>query len=257
MVSTGAFAGLSIAIAVSTLSPVAIWFVARRQMPLPLTNIALGAATFFVMVVISESALHNYVLRGNPERTAWFAAHPAAYVLYGVVAAALFEETGRVIALTFFARRTAGPGAGLAYGLGHGGLEAILIGTVPQVRALYFALMLNAGRFNEIASAYPPVAQQQIVRELDALTFLSAAYAGVERLTALLIQIGLSLIVWRAVSARKWLLVPVAMALHALADTPAAMLQAGYLSPSLVTGFYTVLGLCLLAAFARRLLTAR
>jgi uncharacterized membrane protein YhfC len=257
MVGSGALAGLCTAIAVSTGAPAAIWFIARRRVSIPLIDVALGAATFLLVVVILEAALHNYVLRANPERTAWFAAHPPFYVLYGLAAAALFEEVGRVIALAFIARRTIGPGAGLAYGLGHGGIESLSIGTFPQARALYMAWMLNAGRFHEIAAGYAPIAQQQIVRELEALTFFSAAYAGIERLTALFIQIALSLIVWRAVSQRRWKLIALAIALHALADAPAAMLQAGYLPPPLVTGFYALLGACLLAAFTQRFFSAR
>jgi uncharacterized membrane protein YhfC len=161
----------------------------------------------------------------------WFTTHRLVYAAYGIAAAALFEETGRLSALQFLAKRTVGPGAGLAYGIGHGGLESILIGVLPQARALYMAWMLNAGRFGEIAAGYSPIARQQIVGELDALTFLSATYAGVERLTALLIQIGLSLIVWRAVSHRRWALIAIAIVLHAAADAPAALLQAGYLAP--------------------------
>ena len=257
MVGTGALAGLCAALIVSSGAPVAIWLLARRRGPVPAINIVIGAATFFLMVVILESALHNYVLRANPVTTAWFTAHRLAYAAYGIAAAALFEEIGRVVALQFLAKRTVGPGAGLAYGIGHGGLESILIGTFAQARALYMAWMLNAGRFGEIAAGYSPIARQQIVGELDALTFLSAAYAGIERLTALLIQIGLSLIVWRAVSQRKPVLIAVAIVLHAAADTPAALLQAGYLAPLPVTSFYTLLGACLLAVFAGRFFTAR
>jgi uncharacterized membrane protein YhfC len=257
MVGTGAFAGLCTALVMSGGAPVAIWFVARRRTPVPPIDIALGAATFFLMVVILEAALHNYLLRANPATTAWFTTHRLAYAAYGIAAAALFEEAGRVIALQFLAKRTIGPGAGLAYGIGHGGLESILIGVLPQARALYMAWMLNAGRFGEIAAGYSPIARQQIVSELDALTFLSAAYAGIERLTALLIQIALSLIVWRAVSQRRWALIALAIVLHAAADAPAALLQAGYLAPLPVTSFYALLGACLFAIFAGRFLTAR
>ena len=68
-----------------------------------------------------------------------------------------------------------------------------------------------------------------------------------------MIQIGLSLVVWRAVE-RGWPgLLALAVLCHALIDFPVALAQAGQLSSSIVEGLLLGVGLTLGAFFAYKL----
>ena len=194
-------------------------------------NIAIGAAVFFVFSQVLEKSMHAYLLRANPDTAAWFKAHGIAFAIYGSLAAGLFEEVGRYAGMRFLARPSGNPGTAVAYGIGHGGIESMLVGALAMLQALVFAVLLDLGKFDTIfASTLPPDVLNQIRASLEHLTLAGLTLATVERLVALLTQIGLSLVVWRAVEGRRLWLLAIAVLLHALVDFPAALAQAGLIS---------------------------
>ena len=200
-------------------------------MTLVLRNILVGAAVFFVFSQILERAMHAYLLRANPVTAAWFQTHGIAFAIYGSLAAGLFEEVGRYVGLRLLAKPSGNPGTAVAYGIGHGGIESILLGGVAMGQAFVFAILLNSGNFDAtFGSALPPDALSQIRATLENLTLGGLALAAVERLVALLTQIGLSLIVWRAVEGKHIGLLVLAVLMHALVDFPAGLFQAGLIS---------------------------
>ena len=86
------------------------------------------------------------------------------------------------------------------------------------------------------------------------LASMSPAMAGVfvlERVAALLFQIGLSVLMWRGVRAGWRAILPVAIVAHALIDVPAAMSQAGLLSLVTVDAIYAVAAIAVAAALIR------
>jgi uncharacterized membrane protein YhfC len=86
----------------------------------------------------------------------------------------------------------------------HGGLEAILIGGLAMVQTFAFAILLNLGRFDTtLGATLPPDAIAQMRSGLEHLTLAGLAMGTVERLIALLIQIALSLVVWRPSEVRR------------------------------------------------------
>jgi uncharacterized membrane protein YhfC len=115
-------------------------------------------------------------------------------------------------------------------------------------------MMFNAGRLETtLAPALSPDALANLRTTLEYLSPVTVASGAVERLIALLIQIALSLVVWRAVERRQLSLLALAVALHALIDFPAGLVQAGLLPASVVEGLLLVVGAALLAFFLRGL----
>jgi uncharacterized membrane protein YhfC len=251
-----------LSVASAVLLPVAwvmgVILICRRRMTLSLRNIAIGAAVFLLFALVLEGWLNGYLLTRNKNTADWFATHRAAFVLYAICAAALFEEVGRFLGMALLVRPTGNPGTAVAYGIGHGGMEALIVGTFAQAQVLAMALMLNAGTLEaKLGNAMPPATLAKIRESLQQLTISGSVLASAERLVALLIQIALSLLVWRAVTTRRWRLFAAAIALHAAADLPAAMAQKGYIPGTAVEAFYALLGVGLIVAFATRLPTTR
>jgi uncharacterized membrane protein YhfC len=254
MVSAAVLSGLLACAVLSVVWPVAIYVICRRRMTLSARNIAVGAGVFFLFSQVLEKALHLYLLKANPATAAWFQAHSMAFALYGSAAAGLFEEVGRYLGMRFLVRASGDPGPAVAYGIGHGGLEAILVGTLAMAQAFVFATMLNAGRLDAVLGpALSPAALAQLRANLEHISVAALAMGTLERLIALLIQIGLSLLVWRAVEKRHFGLWGAAVLIHAAVDFPAALSQAGQLSAEVVEGFLVVVGVALVALFLRRL----
>jgi uncharacterized membrane protein YhfC len=133
MVPSSVLASLIVSAVLAVVWPLAFFLICRRRMTLSLRNVIVGAGVFFVFSQVLEKALHLYLLKANPATATWLHGHAIAFALYGCLAAGLFEEVGRYLGMRFLIRSTGNPGTAVAYGIGHGGLEAILIGGVATV----------------------------------------------------------------------------------------------------------------------------
>jgi uncharacterized membrane protein YhfC len=254
IVSQTALLGLACAALISLSAPFLVYFVCRRRMVLSGRNIMLGAGVLVLFALVLESAMHWYILKHNPVTSAWLRAHSWGFVVYASGAAALFEETGRFLAMRLFVRRTGDPGTAVAYGIGHGGVESTLVGGLALTASLFMAVMLNLGRFDAIlAHRIPPAALVKLHAFYAHLDFGTALVGGMERVCALLIQIALSLLVWRAVSRREARWFFLALAAHAGVDSLGAMYQKRMISLFLTESIAAAIGAVLLVFFLVKL----
>jgi uncharacterized membrane protein YhfC len=118
----------------------------------------------------------------------------------------------------------------VAYGVGHGGAEMLLLFGLTMVSSLVLAAMVNAGQTDALLSQAPEEAGAALEAQLETLqnTTPGQCLLGLwERFSALILQLGLSCLVWVAVrKGGKWLwLFPAAIALHALIDGVVVLLQ--------------------------------
>ena len=143
--------------------------------------------------------------------------------LYGVVAglfAGVFEETGRYVAFKTVLRKKLGNDKNaLMYGAGHGGIEAVLLLSVPMVINTIFALQFNAG----VDSVFGGISEAQTLINAPSWALLAGA---VERIAAIAIHISLSVLVWFAAkNNRRFWLFPLAILLHLFVDAVAVVLS--------------------------------
>jgi uncharacterized membrane protein YhfC len=252
MIGGGALAGLALSALLSIGAPFALYFTLRKRMTLSWANIGIGAATFFVAALVLEQILHYVVLVHPSGLSAFVKATKPVFVVYAVLAAGIVEETGRYIAMRFLVQRTGHPGTAVAYGLGHGGLESILTGGLGMLSALTLALLFNDGVLQQFIvgpKAMPTLTQ--VHAQFLHLTFFTASIAGLERLIAIGLHIALSLMVWRAVALRRIGFLFLAIVLHALADTGAAMFQARIFRDVVPAEFGALAVLALIAVLLR------
>lgn len=151
----------------------------------------LGALSFFVSQVVLRSAMLN-ALNGTVGFAVFSATHPLLYILFLALTAAIFEETARLLFLRPQRKSPFDLGIAVAFGLGHGGLEAIIIG-------------LN--------SAALLIAPLHLI-PMDA----SIAMAGAERVSTIMIHVALSVLVYAAIMRRNAWPFITALALHAAVD---------------------------------------
>ena len=194
-----------------------------------LSAILIGAGTFIVFALVLESIVHQLILKG-PHGEAIMGNTPL-FAIYGGLAAGIFEETGRFISMRFLMKKEPSkPLPGIAYGIGHGGAEMLIIFGITMINNLVISALINAGQADAIFSKVPDEAAGQLQAQLDQLQTLGAGTLLVgfwERISALILHIGLSLMVW--VSVRKggrllWLF-PAAIVIHAIVDAGAVLLQ--------------------------------
>lgn len=211
----------------------AVWY-ARKQYKINFAVLGLGAVAFFASSQVLEKIVHLLVLHPQKDGTVpLMSENPLLYVIYGISMAALFEETARLIFFKWLEKkRTLEDSDALAYGLGHGGLELIYIGIASLLNLFIL--------FSAVESQNPNIMQllpESTLATINNLAAWQIYLLGLERILALLLQVGLTFWVYQAVRQKKWIYLVAAYGLHALFDLAPSLSQVGWLSnPLLVEG---------------------
>ena len=203
-----------------------IYFKKTKQ--ISLLVFLLGGVGFYLSSQIFENLLHRLVLQPRADGTiALRTENPWLYVLYGIAAAAIFEETARwVIFYWLQKKRPLTFRDGVAYGLGHGGIEALFVGIVSLLNFLVIAQVVTQGNAQTLAQI-----PQAIIDNVRSMSASSIYLLALERILAILIQILLTFWVWKAVKEKAPVYFIAALGLHALIDLAPALAQVGFLPP--------------------------
>ena len=215
----------------------AIWY-ARKQYKINFAVLGLGAVAFFASSQVLEKIVHLLVLHPQKDGTVpLMTENPLLYVIYGISMAALFEETARLIFFKWLEKkRTLEDSDALAYGLGHGGLELIYIG-IASLLNLFILFSAVESQNSNIMQLLP----ESTLATINNLAAWQIYLLGLERILALLLQVGLTFWVYQAVRQKKWIYLVAAYGLHALFDLAPSLSQVGWLSnPLLVEGLLAV-----------------
>lgn len=166
----------------------------------------LGAAGFFVMQIVIRSTILG-VLSMNPKFIAFSTNHYILYCLILAFTAGLFEVVGRY-AVAKIMQKNLTFERGIAAGIGHGGIEAIVVVGMTYVNNLIYIAMINAGLFDGIVAQTEAmgVDTASLIAVKEALIHTSAGIfllAGYERILTVILHIALSLLVCWFVSRQK------------------------------------------------------
>ena len=86
-----------------------------------------GAVTFVVFAQVLEGVPKAIFFGGGTGVSQYVLTHAWAYTLIGCLLAGVFEEVGRYLAFRFLLKRYTNRRDAVTYGIGHGGIEAILV----------------------------------------------------------------------------------------------------------------------------------
>lgn len=212
--------GMAVSLIVAVGLPIALCILVRRKTKARISSFFIGAATFILFALILEQILHmvvfsaaGTVLNGN----IWL------YALYGGLAAGLFEETGRYLAMKLCMKKTLNKQNAIMYGVGHGGIEAILLIGLSCISNLLLSVLINSGQLSVLLpmTGLEDAAYQQVVTQLSALSTTPAwqfYLAGVERISAVIFHISASYLVYLAVKNKKISFYFLAVLAHFLLD---------------------------------------
>ena len=221
------FAAMAVSAVLSIGAPIVLFFAVRKRYGKGVLPVLVGGAGFLLFAMVLEQILHMAVLRPGADGSTTLAQHPYLYMLYGGLAAGVFEESARFVSFHILKKRREGFGTALKHGIGHGGIEAVFLGGVSLISGIVLAAMCNTMGVEGISALGMPAVLEQ-VRAIAATSPAMLLISGAERLMALGIQISLSVVVYFSVyQPRKLWLFPLAVLLHALVDCPAALYQAG------------------------------
>lgn len=195
-----------------------------------ITPVWIGVATFVLFSMVLEHLCHMVFLRLDWPVSRFLLSNGYAYATYGAFAAGIFEECGRLCAFTIVLKKYREKTTPFMYGIGHGGIEAIYIGGFTMISNLVLAIMLYSQGLDQSLSVYGSSADKLRPTFLQFYTTSSATFlvTGFERVLAIILQIALSILVYKAVvDCKKRYMFMIAILIHAIVDFPAALYQFG------------------------------
>lgn len=191
----------------------------RKNEKISYKPIIFGALCFILFSQVLEKAIHYVVISNDLIK------NPVLFGIYGVLMAGIFEEVGRFIVYKKFLKGYRQWKDGVAFGLGHGGIEAILLGILIVVNYMVISIMINSGNFDQLIGTQIPIKTANELKIM--LTGPSSGFLaiGFERLCALVIQIAFSILVLYSINKEKIKYLFLAIILHAIIDIPAILYQ--------------------------------
>lgn len=199
--------GLACSTAVAIGAPLVAMAWLARRFNAPLAAFGWGALTFVISQLVLrfpwQLPLNTWLVKNYGQDQAVM----GAWLAVSALTAGLFEECGRAVMYAKLWRERSTLG-GVALGVGHGGLESIaLVGlSLLSMLVIYVALA------NGLTLGLPPALEPKLEAQFSALTFATALLGGVERLAALMLHVGCSLLVLEFARGRgaKWLALSIA-----------------------------------------------
>lgn len=152
-----------------------------------------GCLTFIVFQLCIRIPVIQVVLPKTTWYTLLSVTSPVFYSLFLGVTAGLSEELGRYIVMKLFMKKNHSFVSAIAFGIGHGGIEAILLAGINGLLSLFIST-------SGVTAGY-------------------VLASGVERIFAMTIHIACSIMVMKGIilKKRRWLML--AFFLHSIVDT--------------------------------------
>ena len=212
-----------------------IYWRKKYQQQTKISWLIAGAVGFIVSARVLELGVHLFCIVADNPVSRFINGNTVAFVLYGIIMAGVFEECGRHIVLKYIMKKNRTPENAVMYGIGHGGIEILAVLLPSMILYLAVAVLFSAGNVEnalstlniteETAAAALPSVQTAAVFDFGMM-----AMNVIERLSAMLLHIGLTVIVYYGVVNAKKSFLPMAIVLHMLVDTFPALYQRGMVS---------------------------
>lgn len=239
-VSPGAVPSLIITASILFLLPI-LWVVIWKhhcKKEVSLAPLLFGAAGFLIFARILEQGLHMICVLGNNPVSRFINGNTAAYVIYGALAAGIFEECGRYIMIRFIMRKHKTRENMVMYGIGHGGIEVWAITLLSVLNLLILALMIqNQGmeavlKLLGIPQEMPDLFAFPMLSTVTSMIASAAGYnaaTGIlcvfERIVCMFIHVSLTVLVAYGINKNEMKYLFLAILAHAIVDTLPALSQ--------------------------------
>ncbi len=238
----GVAVGLAISALIALTAPLILAFLVHRRTGVSFKYFGLGAAVFLVAQIVLRFPWQ--IPLGLMVQKSASGALRNAFLVFSALTASLFEEVGRWLGYRWFIKRERSWRVGVMYGLGHGGIESILLVGLSIGGSLVLYILLARG----VSFPIPPDRLEIIRRQFETLTPWNSLLGGIERLFAICLQISFSLLVLQAFLRNQLRWLGYALAFHFILDFAAiaAAKRAGPVFAEIVAGVFAALALVLI-----------
>ena len=189
-----------------------------------------GAVGFIVSARVLELGTHYFCIIADNPVSRFINGHTAAFVMYGIIMAGVFEECGRFIVMKYFMKKNRTRENSIMYGIGHGGIEIFAVLIPSMISYLVIAVTLSTGDMTTALGSLG-ITEENAAAALTSVQTVAAFDYGmmaanvIERILAMFLHIGLTVIVYYGITKAKKSCLPAAIGLHMLMDLFAALYQ--------------------------------
>lgn len=224
MVSTYSIIFMVFSLVISILFPVGLVIYFYKKTRISMSFVIAGALVFFITQIVIRIPALSFL-----STQSWFKSFSSKILLYSLflgLTAGVFEEVGRFLGFKLLPKDRLEWKNGIAFGLGHGGIEAVILLGFASINNIVYSLFINAGVFNEVIKPLMPGNTSQMIKsQLINTPSYMFAIGGIERIFAIIIQVAFSLIVMYGIVSRKPVFLIYAILLHTLVDMPLPLLS--------------------------------
>lgn len=203
--------------------PAALFLYMYQKERIHIVAVLVGALVFLVSQVFIRIPILGVLSNMN-----WYqrmAANLFIFALFLGLTAGIFEEVGRYLGFRFLLKRHLSWKNGVAFGIGHGGIEAIVLVGLTYVNNLILSAFINLGLFDRLI--VPQIGREmadEIVHVLIHTPAYMYLFAGLERINAIFFHVALSLVVLMALTRNRLDFVLCAVLLHAAVNMLAVLI---------------------------------
>ena len=203
--------------------PVVVSVVWTKKKGEHFTTALVGAACFLLFAIVLEKPIQNVLVfpvqMGLSEHAVsrFLNARPVLWAFVLGLFPGVFEETGRLVAFRTLLRKRSNRETAVTFGLGYGGFEVMMILGMTYVSYIAVYVLIKSGAY----SSFPEEVMPQffaIALEIDSFSTGTLVLAVAERVFAVLLHTGLSIMVFYACRDKKYVLYLLAVVLHTLLD---------------------------------------
>lgn len=228
MVSLFSIAFLIISELISVFFPVGLVIFLYKRKKISMKAVLVGVLVFFVSQIVLRLPLLNSI-----KSQMWFIELSTSKwmsALFFALTAGIFEEIGRFIGFKYLLKGKLEWKNGVAFGAGHGGIESILITGVSLLTPIVNSILINAGKFDSLASGEVPESTlNEVKNALINTPSYMFLFSGFERIFAITAHIAFSLVVLYGVKNKKNIYLLYAILLHTLLDLPTGLFTNTYI----------------------------
>ena len=212
IISMGFIAILCVAI------PLIAFFAFKNRFHVKVQSFFMGIITYAIFGLFIGSFSNELFLAETSVLRPIILQSPVSTTIYVALVAGIAEEVGRYFCMSLLMRNCRKEDA-FVYGIGHGGLEMLWIGTWALIQDIVIGMALNQFGSIESYAAQAGTAEESasITTYLTNLVGTPARdylMIGLERIAMLVVQVGLSILIYKAVSRKKYIYIPLAIILH-------------------------------------------
>ncbi len=222
MVSNLTIAMMIAELVLTLILPIVVIAYAVFKKKVQMKMVLVGAIAFIVSQLLIRVPLLNVLATQSGFQT-WMG-NPIFSGLFLGLTAGLVEEIARYLGFRSM-RKNRTFLDGIGYGLGHGGIESIVLVGLATINNLIVAFAINNGTIQTMFAGYDSALIQQMIDILTTTDSMMFLLGGIERVMTLLIHVGLSLVVLQVFHKRNIKYLWYAIILHTLVNAPIALLN--------------------------------